>query len=259
MADTNEENITASDTSTTQHTYTIDWSPDNITWAVDGNVLRTLNRADTWNATANRWFFPQTPARIMLSLWPAGISSNPEGTIAWSGGLIDWNSPYMKNGYYYAMVNDVTVECYSPPSGVNIQGSKAYEYTSDAATNNTVEETNNLVILDSLQANGNDPTLGGTSTSSGTPKSTSGSAATNTPESIPGESGIGVVPGENNSGSGSGSGSGTESAGSAATSSSSGFSQGTGSTGKSEGDKIAARVGGSVFAVLVAVAAALCL
>lgn len=196
----------------------------------------------------------------MLSLWPAGIPSNPQGTIEWSGGLIDWNSPYMKNGYYYAMVNDVTVECYSPPSGVNIQGSKAYQYTNDAATNNTVEGTNNLVILDSLQANGNDPSIGGTTTSSGTPKSTSSNAATNTPESIPGESGIGVVPGESNGGSNSGnsgSGSGTESAGSASTSSSSGFSQGTGTTGKSEGDKISARVGGSVFAVLVAVTAAL--
>lgn len=252
--DTNELNVTASDTSTTVHTYTIDWTPDTLTWAVDGTVLRTLNRNETWNATANRWFYPQTPARIELSLWPAGLPSNPPGTVEWSGGLINWNSQYMQNGYYYAMFNDVSVECYNPPSGANIQGSKSYIYTDVAATNNTIEETNNIVILGSLQANGNDPGLG--ASSSGSPKSTS--AATNTPESVPGESGIGAM-GDGGS-DGSGSGSGTQSAGSAATSGSgSGFNQGNPSSGKSEGDKIAARVGGSVFAVLVAVAAALCL
>lgn len=169
----------------------------------------------------------------------------------------------MKNGYYYAMVNDVNVQCYDPPSGANIQGSKAYMYTNSAATNNTVEETNNLVILKSLQANGNDPDLGASqsSSTSGTPKSTSSAAASNTPESIPGESGIGQVPGGGGASSGtsgdSSSGSGTNSAGSASSSSAGGFSQGTGSTGKSEGDKISAKVGGSVFAVLVAVAVAL--
>jgi len=247
--DTNEVNVSAADTATTVHTYTIDWSPDSLTWAVDGTVLRTLNRNETWNATANRWFYPQTPARIELSLWPAGLPSNPAGTVEWSGGLINWNSPYMQNGYYYAMFNDVSVECYNPPAGANIQGSKSYIYTDIAATNNTIEETNDIVVLGSLQANGNDPGLGASS-SSGSSK------ATSTPESVPGESGIGAM----GDGGDDGSGSGTQSAGSAATSSSgSGFSQGNPSSGKSEGDKIAARVGGSVFAVLVAVAAALCL
>jgi len=165
--------------------------------------------------------------------------------------MINWDSPYMQNGYYYAMVNDVTVECYNPPSGANIQGSKSYIYTDVSATNNTIEETNTIVILGSLQANGNDPGLGASSTAK------SGSAATNTPESVPGESGIGAE-GDGDA-DGNGSGSGTASAGSAATSSASGFSQGNPSSGKSEGDKITARVGGSVFAVLVAVAAALCL
>jgi hypothetical protein len=253
-------NLTASDTSTTQHTYTVDWSPDSIKWSIDGKVLRTLNRDDTWNATANRWFYPQTPARIMLSLWPAGIPSNGEGTINWAGGMIDWNSPYMKNGYYYAMVDEVVVECYNPPPGANIKGSKSYIYTDQAATNNTVEETDNIVILKSLQANGDDPDIGAV------PSGVSSSVgATNTPASIPGQSGIGAAgdgsnpnPGAGN-GNGNGDGSNTQSAGSAATSApASGFDQGGGSTGKSEGDKIAVRLGGSVFAVLVAVAAALC-
>ena len=248
-------NLSAPDTSSTQHTYTIDWSPDSIKWSVDGKVLRSLNRADTWNATANRWFYPQTPARIMISLWPAGISSNGQGTIDWSGGMIDWNSPYMKNGYYYAMVNEVVVDCYNPPTGANIQGSKAYKYTNLAATNDTVEETNNIVILKSLQATGDNPNFGAV------PSGGSSSAApSNTPNSVPGESSVGAAgDGSNPNPGGGDSGSNTQSAGSASTGTASGgFNQGGGSTGKSEGDKIAVRLGGSVFAVLVAVAAALC-
>jgi len=248
-------NLTASDTSTTQHTYNIDWNPDSIKWSVDGKVLRTLNRADTWNDTAHRFDYPQTPARIMLSLWPAGIASNGKGTIDWAGGMIDWSSQYMKNGYYYAMVNEVVVKCYDPPPGANVQGSKSYIYTDPAGTNNTVEETNNIVVLKSLQATGDDPNVGA-------PSGSSSLAPTNTPASVPGQSGIGAAGDGSNpnpGGPGTDSGSNTQSSGSASTSAAAGgFNQGGGSTGKSEGDKIAVRLGGSVFAVLVAVAAALC-
>jgi hypothetical protein len=171
--------------------------------------------------------------------------------------MIDWNSPYMKNGYYYAMVNEVVVECYNPPPGAHIKGSKSYIYTDPAATNDTVEETNNIVILKSLQANGNEPNIGAPSGVS------SAGGPTNTPASIPGQSGVGAAGDGSNpnpgGGNGNGDGSNTQSADSAATSApASGFNQGGGSTGKSEGDKIAVRLGGSVFAVLVAVAAALC-
>lgn len=89
------------------HTYTFDWQPDYISWAIDGTVLRTKYRNETYNSTTGEYEFPQTPAKIQLSLWPAGLSSNAQGTIDWSGGVIDWNSPYMQNGYYYAMVTDV--------------------------------------------------------------------------------------------------------------------------------------------------------
>jgi len=163
----------------------------------------------------------------------------------------------MKNGYYYATVSEVNVQCYPPPPGANIQGSKSYKYTNDAATNDTVEETNQIVILKSFQATGDNPDYDPNASASGK----SSAAPTNTPASVPGEAGIGAMGDGSGSGSGSGSGTGTQSAGSAATGSSGsgGFNQGTGSTGKSEGDKIAVRLGGSVFAVLVAVAAALCL
>lgn len=71
--------------------------------------MRTLNRKDTLNGST--YAYPQTPSRIQLSLWPAGLSSNGQGTIDWAGGLVDWDSPYMQNGYYYAKVTDVVSHC----------------------------------------------------------------------------------------------------------------------------------------------------
>jgi len=103
----NEKNLSVSNTVSNVHTYTFDWQPDSLTWAIDGQVLRTLNRNDTYNSTTGQYHYPQSPARVQLSLWPAGLQSNGQGTIDWSGGLVDWDSSEMQNGYYYAMVNDV--------------------------------------------------------------------------------------------------------------------------------------------------------
>lgn len=133
--------------------------------------MRTVQRKDTWNSTSGRFDYPQTPSRIMLSLWPAGLPSNEKGTIEWAGGEIDWNSPYMQNGYYYAMVKSVSVECYKPPSGAKGNGGKSYIYTDRAATNNTIELSDKSLILGSLYATGEDPQEGASSASSG-PKPT---------------------------------------------------------------------------------------
>ncbi|KAF2274338.1 uncharacterized protein EI97DRAFT_468802 [Westerdykella ornata] len=154
-----------------EHEYCIDWKPDTLTWAIDGKELRTVNRKDTWNSTSNRFDYPQTPSRIMLSLWPAGLPTNAKGTIDWAGGEIDWNSPYMSNGYYYAQIKSVSVECYDPPSGAKGKGQKSYVYTDRAATNNTVELSDKQVILGSLYATGEDPQEGA-STASNAPKPT---------------------------------------------------------------------------------------
>lgn len=139
------------------HEYCIDWKEDSLTWSIDGNELRTLNREDTWNGTSGRFDFPQTPARVMLSLWPAGLPTNEKGTIEWAGGEIDWNSPYMQNGYYYARFQEVSIECYDPPSGAQIKGKKTYKYTDESGTNNTVAITDDEVILGSLRGTGENP------------------------------------------------------------------------------------------------------
>jgi hypothetical protein len=107
IPDGNEKNLSSPNTDSQWHTYTIDWQPDSLSWEVDGQVLRTLYRNETYNETAGQYHYPQTPSRVQFSLWPAGKAGNAQGTIEWAGGEIDWNSPYMQNGYYYAMVKDV--------------------------------------------------------------------------------------------------------------------------------------------------------
>jgi len=143
-----------SDVNQNMHDYEIDWQPETITWSIDGKVVRTLERDGTWNATANRYSFPQTPSRVQLSLWPGGLPTNGEGTIEWAGGLVEWDSPYMTNGYYYAAFDSVSVQCYDPPAGAKGSGNKAYIYTDKSMTNLTVEMTNDNTVLKSLLGTG---------------------------------------------------------------------------------------------------------
>jgi len=247
----NGDNTTGlDDVHANMHTYEIDWKPDSITWSIDGNSIRTLNRDDTWNATANRYSFPQTPARLQLSLWPAGLPTNGEGTIQWGGGLVNWNSPYMQNGYYYAAFDSVEIDCYDPPSGANVTGSKSYVYNSVAATNDTVAEVNDQVVLGSFLATGTNPEEGSQSASAGSSQSSSAN-------SIPGLTGAG--PGSNGQ-RGDGSSSSSASSGGSATaaatgSASTGFVQGADSSGAGRAivDEPGKALQSSLFAAIVGI------
>jgi len=154
-SDNNGGNTTGlSDVNQNMHDYEIDWQPDTITWSIDGKVVRTLDRDGTWNATANRYSFPQTPSRVQLSLWPGGLPTNGKGTIDWAGGLVQWDSPYMTNGYYYAAFDEVSVQCYDPPAGAKKSGNKSYIFDDKSMTNATVEITNDNTVLKSLLGTG---------------------------------------------------------------------------------------------------------
>ncbi|KAF2168583.1 glycoside hydrolase family 16 protein [Zasmidium cellare ATCC 36951] len=268
--------LDTSDTRSNTHTYTIDWTPDQVTWSIDGNSMRTLKKSDTWNSSTNSYHFPQTPARVQLSLWPAGLESNGEGTVSWAGGLVNWDSQYMQNGYYYAMVNDVSIECYDPPDGYTNNGDKSYYYMDTLGTNSSVAIGNNDTILSSFMATGDNPSFDPNAKPSGTSSSKTNSATSSsasisaTPESVPGISGGGNMASSNgapagdangNTGtgssgsSGSGSGSGTDSSAasqSSASSGSSGFSQGGSSSGSGSGSSSDAPkiVAGSAVALL---------
>lgn len=247
------------DTVSKTHEYCIDWSEDELSWSVDGNQGRTVKRSDSWNATAGRFDFPQTPSRIMLSLWPAGLPSNGKGTIEWAGGEIDWNSKYMTNGMYAALVTKVSVDCYDAPSGTKSTGSKSYKYTDEMPTNNTVEMTNDIVVLGSLMDTGDEP--GSTASAS---KSSSAAKATKLVNMVPGGNPGGgarqetpvaasntaqATSGSSDSGSTGTSGSSDSSSGSS--SGSSGWSQGdTGNTGSAPS---LAKISGSTIAIVFAI------
>jgi hypothetical protein len=177
--------------------------------------------------------------------------------------LIDWDSQDIQtNGYYYAQFESVTVDCFNAtsPPGTNLHTS--YYYNNEAGTNDTVVDSDKPTVLKSLLGTG-------TNMSVGIPSG----AAASTVATVPGN-GNGTGPSGNDgydnstsSGSaqsssgtdGSGGATGTA-AGSAATGTS--FSQGGGggsSSTKSAGSKLLIErgsnsLGGSVFAVIVAVA-----
>ncbi|KAF9878066.1 glycosyl hydrolase family 16 [Colletotrichum karsti] len=263
-------NISLSNTFNNWHTYEIQWTPDEIKWLVDGQVGRTKKRADTWNATAQQWDYPQTPARVQLSIWPGGADTNAKGTIDWAGGPIDWDHQDIKNaGYFYAQVKDVEINCLNAKSSPGTSNKKSYYYNDAKATNDTVVDSDKDTVLKSFLGTGLDMNAGASS-ASGTAAKPTASAAT-----IPGgsNSGPGADPGQSSSGSGSdsgsGSGSGSGSSGDSGSSSGSGDSCGSnsfsqdcnsGSSGSGSGTSFGVRhesmAGASAFAALIAAAAA---
>ena len=260
--DDNSGNISLSDTYANFHDYEIQWTPDTITWLVDGQVGRVKKRSDTWNATSNQWAFPQTPARVQISIWPAGASSNAEGTIQWAGGPIDWSSSDIVNyGYDFATFGQISVECYNATSPPGTNTGKSYTFNSAVATNDTVTDGNDSTILKSFLGSGNDMNAGASSATSGT----AGPSSTGTPaNSIPGggNGAVGQNPGsapdnsDGGSSAGSGSGSGSSGTAAAPTCVATGFSQnncGNGSpSSKSDGVRGVERtLGASALAVIV--------
>lgn len=221
----NGGNTTLSDTFANYHTYEVDWTPDTITWLVDGKVGRTKQRTDTWNATSNQWAFPQTPARVQLSIWPGGLSTNAPGTIAWAGGEINWDSVDIQtNGYYYATFESVVVSCYNASSAPGTNTGTSYTYNDKAGTNNTVVDGDKATVLSSLLATGLNMTIGATAAD---PSSSA--------QSVPGLSNTGpggqIPGGADTSASGTAAGPASSSTGTSSGGSSGGFSQNIGGSG----------------------------
>ncbi|GBE83780.1 concanavalin A-like lectin/glucanase domain-containing protein [Sparassis latifolia] len=125
-----------SDTYSNFHDYTIDWQPDTLTWLVDGQVVRTLHASDVTDNTTGTSRYPNTPSRVELSIWPAGINTSAQGTIQWAGGMINWNdSDYTNNGgHFYALVSSLSITCNDPTTpGANVT-SYVYAKNSSAYT-----------------------------------------------------------------------------------------------------------------------------
>lgn len=189
--------------------------------------------------------------------------------MAWAGGLIDWNAQDPKtNGYYYAMYQDVNVQCYAAPSGTNSTGSDSYIYTNTAGIQSSIAVTNDNTILKSLLGTGTDmnkdyPDTKSKSKASGT--KSAAAAATSNVATVPGLTGAG--PGTDgtrggdstgssgNSGSDSSGGSSSSTAAGSASTGIGGFTQGDQPSSKSSSgapSKSEEVLRGSIFAVLVA-------
>ncbi|KAI5813658.1 concanavalin A-like lectin/glucanase domain-containing protein [Pyronema omphalodes] len=146
------------------HTYEIDWTEDRINWVVDGKVIRTLNKKDTFNATTGYYQYPQTPSRVQLSIWPGGTPDGSKWTTKWAGGLVDWKDhpDIKKDGYYSAHVKDVTIKCYDPPKNANITGSvmNSYMYsTMEGRAQDVIISDKNTTLASSI-ATGRQPEKG---------------------------------------------------------------------------------------------------
>ena len=94
------------------HNFEIFWTEDKVDWVIDGVVVRTLYKKDTWDPNAKVYKFPDSPMRLEIAIWPGGSEKNEIGTIMWAGGLVDWdNAPDMlEKGYFSANVKGIRIE-----------------------------------------------------------------------------------------------------------------------------------------------------
>jgi hypothetical protein len=160
---------------------------------IDGQEGRTLERKNTWNATSNQWMFPQTPARVQLSLWPGGLASNAKGTVDWAGGQIDWNGADIKsNGYYYSMFQSVSVDCYETKTAPGTNSGTSYTFSGAAGTNDTVVDGDSPTVLKSLLGSGENMDAGDPALLSKTSSGAKPSATPTAVAQVPGLTGGGT-------------------------------------------------------------------
>lgn len=95
-------NSTVAQPQTQWHKYTLDWKHDSLTYSIDDQVVRVIERSD------NPGLYPQTPCNIRIGSWPAG-DSNSTGTVEWAQGPVDYTK-----GPFNMMVKSITIENYTP-------------------------------------------------------------------------------------------------------------------------------------------------
>ncbi|KAK8034666.1 ice nucleation protein [Apiospora rasikravindrae] len=101
------------------HKYSIEYTAEKVTWAVDGNTVRVLNYQDAKGGSR----FPQTPMQIKLGTWVAGGPDSPEGTKQWAGGATDFNQ-----APFTCVYKSITIQDYSN----GVKGATAYKWNKDS-------------------------------------------------------------------------------------------------------------------------------
>ncbi|KAK5107286.1 hypothetical protein LTR62_001415 [Meristemomyces frigidus] len=129
--------IAATNTQGQWHTYTIDWTENQIVWQIDGTTVRVLSAND-----ANGQY-PQTPCKLKIGSWAGGNPANPPGTISWAGGVTDFSA-----GPFTMYVQSVAVTDYST--------GKQYIYGDMSGTWSSIESNGGRVNGNSGAATGTD-------------------------------------------------------------------------------------------------------
>lgn len=111
------------------HYYEIDWNEERIHWLVDGRIVRTLQKVDTWDPLRQIYKYPQTPMKLHVSIWPGGSESNSPGTIDWAGGLVDWEgSPdIIEKGEFDCKIKYISIEPYFNQKMIEHRASRELE------------------------------------------------------------------------------------------------------------------------------------
>ncbi|ODV91211.1 glycoside hydrolase family 16 protein [Tortispora caseinolytica NRRL Y-17796] len=65
------------------HTYKVIWTETDMTFYIDGQLIRTEHAADPSG-------YPDTPMMARIGAWVGGDPSNPKGTVNWAGGETDF-------------------------------------------------------------------------------------------------------------------------------------------------------------------------
>ncbi|KAL4934513.1 glycoside hydrolase family 16 protein [Aspergillus undulatus] len=199
----------------TFHTYTIEWTPQTISWVIDGAVRRTLTREEAQGGSR----FPQTPSRLRIGIWAGGDPNNGEGTIQWAGGQTDYSAApftmvlksvhientYPGNEYSYTDNSgdwqSINVDNSAPKPESSTTKSDSTTTTSTTTSSSSSEtSTDSETTTSTTDSETSSPTT--TSTDSDSESSTSGSDSS---------SPTATETSSFNSGSGSGSGSGSDS------------------------------------------------
>ncbi|KAI4216874.1 MAG: hypothetical protein LQ351_000823 [Letrouitia transgressa] len=121
------------------HTYTIDWTADQIVWQIDGTPVRTLSPNDAAGQ------YPQTPMMIKVGSWSGGDPSNPPGVIAWAGGTTQYGA-----GPFTMQVKSIAVTDYSTGTSYSYSGSDGtwQSIKSEGGTINSKGNGNTVAAVD---------------------------------------------------------------------------------------------------------------
>lgn len=154
----------------TFHTYTIDWTAEELNWIIDGTVVRTLKYADANGGQS----YPQTPMQIKLGTWVAGRKDAAVGTVQWAGGYTDFSQAPFK-GYY----KSVTVQDYMGGE----TGAKQYVWGDRTGSYESIKVEKTTDDSSSSSESGSKSTQSATSTA-GSAKSTASTMSTVTSSGI---------------------------------------------------------------------------